>query len=277
MFTPTQVPYADQIPPGISELMRLERSKWDAISAEIPHWHPRNEGDEEEDESGSGDESGSSGTEGKGSGSSGSSGDEEDEEEEDEEEKPKGKKKKSKEEEEESGDDDYERLPRSEVQRLKRIAADADKEKKKVEDQKKAEERRKKADEGRWQEILDEEKENTTKAIQERDEAISELTQFKREILVTKVANRLAFRDPSDAHLYLQADDMDDEKVTERMLQKVLREKPYLKSDRRPTGGPGSGNGDAGLSMEDVAKMSQEEVNKRWPEISKIMASSRGR
>jgi|tagenome__1003787_1003787.scaffolds.fasta_scaffold20989830_6 hypothetical protein len=170
-------------------------------------------------------------------------------------------------------DDDDVTVPKGEFQRLRRIARDAEKKEKKLADEKKATERRKKAEEGRYQELVNEAEKERDEAFRERDDARAELTKFKRTVLVTTVAQRVGFKDPSDAHLFIAADDSDDEKVAERALQRVLREKPYLKSDRRPTGGP-TGDNNGGLTIEDIKGWSQEQINARWDEVQPVLAAS---
>lgn len=171
-------------------------------------------------------------------------------------------------------DDDSVNIPKSELQRLRRIAKESEENKKKAEKVKRDAELKKKQEEGRFDELLQEEKEATKKAEKERDEARQELVSFKREVTVTRVASRLGFRDPSDAMHYIAGEDADDEKVAERSLLKLLRDKPYLKSDKVATGAHLNGSSPGTLTVADVKRMSQEEINARWDEVQQVLQAS---
>lgn len=258
-----------RIPPDIFTLVELlgtdEVSR--VVRSRIPSWHPRM--DEEEGTEGSGEGSGSegsgesgsgegSGSEGSGSGSSsgeeGSSGGE-------------------------SGDDDLVKMSKDEAARLRRIAREAADAKKKADAEKAAADRKKKQEEGRWQELINEEQTKTQEAITRAERAENELVSFKFQIKVNELATAAGFEDPSDAHLYVNQEDLKDasDKVIESELKKVLVKKPHLKSKRKATGGNGDGAGSPGsLTVEDVKRMSPSEINSRWDEVQKVMANANG-
>lgn len=257
---------ATQIPPTIFELKGIleDPQLWKNIRSGIPSFHPLNDGEED---SGTGGDNGSTGgteEEEKGSGSSGSS--------EEGSSKEKGNK-------EGTGnkDDDTVVMSKDEAARLRRIASEASKREKKAKDEKEAADRKKKQEEGRFQELVDEERTKTTEAEARAEKAEKELVKFKFQIKVNEIANNLGFEDPSDAHLYLSDDDLESsDKVLEGQLTRVLKQKPHLKSKRKATGGNGGGGtGPAGgLTIQDVQQMSPQEINSRWDEVQKVMQNS---
>lgn len=134
---------------------------------------------------------------------------------------------------EDDDDDDDRQAILDENNRLKREAAKR---------QKDARERRRKAAEkkGKWEEIA---RDETTRA----DTAESELQKLRRQINVSKVAGRLNMKHPEDAHRFLDDDDMDDERLTERAVKKLKEERPELFNSKRRSGGNidnGDGDGD---------------------------------
>lgn len=166
-----------------------------------------------------------------------------------------------------SEDDDEVKLSKNEAARLRRKAKELDDLKSKQEKDKKATERKKKQEEGKWQELLDDEKENTTKEKERADKAEAALSEFKFKTNVAEIAQRLGFKDPTDAFRFLNKEDHIDseEDVLESALKKVLKNKDYLKSDRKATGGPRGGKDPAGnWDINDIKKMSPDEINKNW-------------
>lgn len=165
-------------------------------------------------------------------------------------------------------DDDTVRLSKNEVARLRRLAKEKETADKKAKTDKETADRKRKQDEGRYEELLGDEREKTVTAEKERDEAKEELADYKFQVSVNKVASRLGFKDPSDAYLFLDKKDLLDaeEGVIESALGKVLKKKDYLKSDRRATGGAGNGrtNGTTTFSFEDIKRMSTDEINANW-------------
>lgn len=167
----------------------------------------------------------------------------------------------------EDEDDGDVKLTKNEAARLRRKAKELDDLKKKEQKDKKDADRRKKQEEGKWQELIDEEKEKATTAETERDEAKTELSEYKFQNTVSSVAQRLGFRDPTDAFRYLDKKELIDaeEDVLESALKRVLKKKSYLKSDRKATGGGGGGKDPAGSwDINDIKKMSTDEINENW-------------
>lgn len=257
-----------QVPADVLRIQRLLDPYEKNVIARIRRsGHPTNFAEEGEEESGSGE--GGQG-EGEGSGSSASSGQGEGESESGSGAGKTG----TKEQKDESGSDGNSSVPTSELQRLRRIAREKDEADRKRKDEQEKELQKKKKEEGRWQELLGEESEKTRKAEGERDTAVAELQSFKRRILVESVAKRLGWREPADAHLYLDAEDMDDEALAEAALKRVAKKKEFLVNPKKATGGPGPNNGAGGLSVDDIKQMSQEEINRRWPEVQKVLEAS---
>jgi hypothetical protein len=67
---------------------------------------------------------------------------------------------------------------------------------------------------------------------------------------------------------------MDDEHLAEAALKKVAKQKEFLVNPKKATGGPGPSNGRGGLSMEDIKAMPQDEINRRWEEVRKVLEAS---
>lgn len=172
-------------------------------------------------------------------------------------------------------DDNRVTIDRGEHERLKRVAADADKARKKAE--KAARDTREKdaREAGNWQALLDERDERIREVEAERDETRYQLDSYKREIRVSAAAVRLGYKDPQDAAHFLSEDETEDDVSTERALKRLSRNKPYLVEERRASGtaiGGGQGS-DGGLSMDDIKKMKPEEINARWSEVQAAMAA----
>lgn len=130
-------------------------------------------------------------------------------------------------------------VKRDEFERLRR----------KVAEQEQAErERKRKADEeaGKWQDIVSAAEKEAAEAKTKAEEAAAELTAYKRNEKVARVAKRLKFRDPDDAHKFLpeRAAEGSESKV-EEALRAVADAKPYL-VDEGPSrsGKPAGGDGD---------------------------------
>lgn len=177
-----------------------------------------------------------------------------------------------KEKEDEEKDDEYVRLPKGEAERLRRENRDAKKKERDREKQEKEKAEKDKAEKGKWEEIASDRAKERDEAIKERDEAKNELVGYKRQQRVTSKASKLLFIDPADAHLYLKDTEMDDDDQTERALKRVLREKPHLKSTKRPSGTPLNGN-EGGLTFEQISTMSQQELIDRKPEVDAALTA----
>lgn len=179
--------------------------------------------------------------------------------------------------EEDEKNDDFVRMPKGEAARLRKEAADAAKEKREREKKDKAEREKQQAQQGQFEEMAAEAKKERDEAVEAKEKAEKALADFKSEIGIEKVAKRLNFKDPGDAHLFLTAEERAmDENGIERGLKRVLREKSYLKSDRPDTGGGhgggggGSGNKDL-FTMEEIGKLSQKEQIQYKDKVSKSL------
>lgn len=144
---------------------------------------------------------------------------------------------------EDSTDDDepLTKKDRDELNRLRREAAKRSK--------KERESKRKQAEEsGKWKTLHEETEKERDTAVEERDEAKAELATFKRTLKVSKVAKRLKFNDPDDAHHFLPENAADGtEAEIEKSLRDVLKKKSYLadrgsKRKGKPAGGDDDDN-----------------------------------
>jgi hypothetical protein len=100
------------------------------------------------------------------------------------------------------------------------------------------------------------------------------LDQERRTNRVNRLAQSLGFRDPGDAIALLTEDETGDEKSTLRALNALSKKKPYL-IDRKKSGrAMGGGRNGLGLTMEDIKKMSADEINANWDEAQKVMQQS---
>ncbi len=192
-------------------------------------------------------------------------------EKEDEDKEDKGKTKAKKDEKDED-DDEYVRIPKSEAERIRRENRESKKRERERERQEKEKAEKDKAEKGKWEEIANDRAKERDEAAKERDEAKNELVKYVRQQRVTSKASKLLFIDPADAHLYLKPEEMDDDDRTERALKRVLREKPHLKSTKKPSGGPLNGN-EGGLTFEQIQNMSEEEIIARKPEVDAAMSA----
>lgn len=173
-------------------------------------------------------------------------------------------------------DDDFVRLPKKEADALRKEVAERRRKEAKAEADAKAAEEKRKAEEGKWEEIANDAKRERDEAKENEQKAQQELVDFKAQVTVGKVAQRLNFHDPTDAHKFLSKEEREgDEKSVESALKRVAREKKYLVAERRPGGGGhgGGDNGGTGLTMEIIKNMSRDEHIARKPEIDKFLAS----
>jgi len=108
----------------------------------------------------------------------------------------------------------------AEVHRLRRAIAKTEKE------SREADEARKK-EQGRWQELAEE---NQRKA----ESAELKLAELDARQRVVEIAKALKFRDPQDAYLQLGGDIPDDEKSLRSRLDGVAKDKKYLLEDAQP-------------------------------------------
>lgn len=223
-------------------------------------------------------EPGSGGGEGSGSGSSSDenededhedSDSEDDEDEHDDDERTSGRSGRR----DRGGPEDLMELKRSEYERLRRIAREQETaEKKREREERKAQEKRRR-EQGQFDELLSEKDEQIRTVEGERDEARYQLDAFKRQVRVTEAAKRLGFKDPEDAFRYLSDEDTEDEATTERALKALSKRKSYLVNERKSTGAPVGGANGVTLTLEQIQRMSPDEINARWDEVQKVMAT----
>lgn len=175
--------------------------------------------------------------------------------------------------------DGFVRMPRSEVQRLRREAREARKGLKAREREERERREKDMADNEKWKDLAESRDERITELEGELEALKLEGTKNERKANIVKVAKRLNFEYPDDAHRFLDVDDMEDETSIESALKNVLRDRPRLKSRRKGSGAPipgdsGDDDGKGGsLSIEDIKKMSPQEVNDRWEEVQAVLKS----
>jgi hypothetical protein len=180
------------------------------------------------------------------------------------------------------GEKDTVTLSKKEVDALRRQLAEASKAQRKIEaDAKKAEEERQRQD-GNWQRLAEE---KTRELEAER----AEKSKIEREQRVTRIATRMKFLDPADVLYRVPADDGADDALTEAALERIAKGSPHLISKESPKpeigkvlepaaqvaadSGPKPPAGKAPLtSVEDVKKLTEQEINDRWDEVQAVMA-----
>jgi hypothetical protein len=180
--------------------------------------------------------------------------------------------------EDDADDGDFVRLPKSEMQRLRREARDAQRKLSQHATEERARREKDMADQEKWKDLADSREERITELEGELEALRMEGTKNERKATVVKVAKRLNFEYPEDAHLFLEADDMEDERSVESALKTVLRDRPKLKSRSRRSGAPIPGESetdgkDGQLTREQIEKMSPEEINKNWPAVQAFLRS----
>jgi hypothetical protein len=141
---------------------------------------------------------------------------------------------------------------RKEFHRLKREAADRSK--------KDRETRRKEAEEkGKWKELHTETEKERDEAIDRAEKAEAELATHVRNTKVSKVAKRLKFNDPEDAHHFLPENAADGtEAELEKSLREVLKKKSYLASKgskRKAKPGGGGDDDDNPTDADDIGEL----------------------
>lgn len=127
-------------------------------------------------------------------------------------------------------DEDSDKDKDPESAQLRRKLAEARKAEREANKKLKKAEEQKAKDEGKWKDLAEQRE-------REKEEAEEKLAKAESARAVEKVAKRLEFEDPDDAHRFLDADvDADDEAGIERELKAVLEAKPHLKKDERSRG-----------------------------------------
>jgi chromosome segregation ATPase len=133
-----------------------------------------------------------------------------------------------------------------ELNRLKRERADANKKAKDAEKAAKAAAAKQAAEDGDWKSLAEERELELAAAVKAAEEAQNTLVAYQRQKVVTEAASALDFRDPQDAHRFLNIEDQADPKLVEAALKRLKKDKPYLIAEPRRTGvdhGSGGGNG----------------------------------
>lgn len=162
---------------------------------------------------------------------------------------------------------------RDEYNRLRRESAEAAKRARTAEREAKKQRERERREAGQHDEIIAEKEEEAAAAAARAEAAEYQLEQFQRRTRINAMASSLGFRDPEDAAHFLDEDETDDDRSTERALKRLAREKPYLVDSKRSSGAPISGERGTTLTHEDIKKMSQDEINARWEEVQAALAA----
>jgi ribosomal protein L29 len=127
------------------------------------------------------------------------------------------------------------------------------------------------------------------KAEQERDQALADLKAERINNTVIAAAAKLKLTNPGLAprlidQTALEFDENGYPTNAEAVVQTLIQAEPYLVGATVPatqqatpaTGQPNNGNGKA-LSMDDVAKMSETEINANWDAVQAALAAERAR
>ncbi len=172
-----------------------------------------------------------------------------------------------------SGNGQANEFPWDEFNRLRREQADTAKAARQAQREAKSARERERKEAGQYDEILAEKDDEVSAAGARAEAAEYQLDQFQRRTRINASAQRLHFKDPQDAVMFLDEDDTEDDVSTERALKRLAREKPYLIDTRRASGAPIGGENGMSISMEDIKKMSQEEINARWEEVQQSLSA----
>jgi len=110
----------------------------------------------------------------------------------------------------------------------------------------------------------------------EAGEARDKLARLERDQRVARIATRLKFRDAGDVVGRLTAEQAEDDSLAESALNQIAKDKPYLvdKQPDRPQIGQ-KGDAKASLTMEQVDRMSAEEIADRWDEVAPVIKAER--
>lgn len=148
---------------------------------------------------------------------------------------------------------------RAEVQRLRREAAEREKERRKAEREAARAEEQRKADQGEWRKLAEERAGRITELegqLVERDRRDAEREQ---RTTVERVAERLLFRRPKRAWALLidelgpedAASTLEDEQLTEAALRRLAKDMPELVDQQRRSGAPVGGRNGGGSKPEE--------------------------
>ncbi len=169
-------------------------------------------------------------------------------------------------------------VSKAELDALRRKVAEGEKAKRKAETETKQREEQRQREQGEYQKLAE------TKE-REAVEAQSRLARLERDQRVARIATRLKFRDPQDVVDRLTNDEAEDDSLAEEALTRIAKAKPYLvdKQPDRPQIGqvmepgvtPEKGGAKAPLTMEQVDRMTAEEIADRWDEVALVIKSER--
>ena len=175
-------------------------------------------------------------------------------------------------------------MSKAEADALRRRVAESEKAARKLEaEQRKADEARK-AEEGKWQELAAERE-------RELNETRERAARIERDQLITRVASRLKFIDPSDVTGRLTAEDAADEQAIETSLERIAKASPHLvakdppaapeigmvhEPSATPVGAvPSPPPGKTPLRTQaDVEALSQAEFDARFAEVQAVLSNA---
>lgn len=131
-----------------------------------------------------------------------------------------------------------------ELNRMKRVSAEADKKAREAAKAAKAAAEKQAKEDGDWKTLAEERETEAAEALKRAEQAEAALATYERQRVVAEVASALDFRDPQDAHRFLSDEDQADQKLVEAALKRLKKDKPYLIAEPRRTGvDRGSDNG----------------------------------
>jgi hypothetical protein len=177
-------------------------------------------------------------------------------------------------------DPDTETISKAELADLRKKVSDAEAADRRRKDKKRQQQR----EEGQYKDMAEEAERERDEAKAEAEKAKQELAEFKAQSGIAKVAKRLGFHEPDDAVRFLPEElrTSTDEKVIERALKTIKRDRQYLAGDPKATGG-GHGGGGAGggskngggklFTKEEMDGMSQDQINDNWSKVQKSLAA----
>jgi len=169
-------------------------------------------------------------------------------------------------------------VSKAELDALRRKVAEGEKAKRKAETETKQREEQRQREQGEYQKLAE------TKE-REAAEAQNRLARLERDQRVARIATRLKFRDPQDVVDRLTTDEAEDDSLAEEALARIAKAKPYLvdKQPDRPQIGqvmeagvtPEKGGAKAPLTMDQVDRMTAEEIADRWDEVALVIKAER--
>lgn len=166
-------------------------------------------------------------------------------------------------------------MNRAEVDALRRKVAEAEKQRRKIEAEAKMAEEGRQAKDGEYEKLA-------AQRERERDEALAAAERTAREARVTRIAGRLGFLDPEDVVGRVTAEQGADDASAEARLEQIAKTSSHLlrpKDSPQPVIGQvlepaAAPSGKSPLTMEQVKKMTPEEINERWDDVQQVLAAS---